>query len=333
MSSSSRPPTSRAARPARTNSLVRHNGHEFGFVLTGTLRVVVGFDEFILGPATRSRSRRPRRTASATRGIEPCVPSGSSEGAGVGLREEVPDDRRQADGPTREDDAAGTKRRNSDRRGQQAMTADVRPRARALVAGSRASAEGTSPAGCSTRGGTSRGLPPAPESRWPHKPGRRRPGGRRSGAAAVRGTAPTHVFYATWSRQADGGRELRVNGRMLRNLLDATAAGRIRAPCRARHRAQALPRAVRGVRQGPARHAVFRRAAAAARTRTSITRRRTSCSRPPSATASPGRVHRPHTLIGWALGNAMNMAVTLAVYAAICRETGRRFGYPGSREQ
>jgi transcriptional regulator with XRE-family HTH domain len=31
-------------------SLVRHNGHEFGHVLSGTLRVVVGFDEYILGP-------------------------------------------------------------------------------------------------------------------------------------------------------------------------------------------------------------------------------------------------------------------------------------------
>jgi len=29
---------------------VRHNGHEFGYVLEGTLRVVVGFDEFVLGP-------------------------------------------------------------------------------------------------------------------------------------------------------------------------------------------------------------------------------------------------------------------------------------------
>jgi nucleoside-diphosphate-sugar epimerase len=44
-------------------------------------------------------------------------------------------------------------------------------------------------------------------------------------------------------------------------------------------------------------------------------------------------VHRPHTLIGWALGNAMNMGVTLAVYGAICRETGRGFQFPGSREQ
>ena len=31
-------------------AFVRHNGHEFGHVLSGTLRVVVGFDEFVLGP-------------------------------------------------------------------------------------------------------------------------------------------------------------------------------------------------------------------------------------------------------------------------------------------
>ncbi len=44
-------------------------------------------------------------------------------------------------------------------------------------------------------------------------------------------------------------------------------------------------------------------------------------------------VHRPHTMIGLAIGNAMNMAVTLAVYASICRETGRPFVYPGSQQQ
>lgn len=32
------------------DALVRHNGTEFGHVLSGTLRVVVGFDEFILEP-------------------------------------------------------------------------------------------------------------------------------------------------------------------------------------------------------------------------------------------------------------------------------------------
>ena len=44
-------------------------------------------------------------------------------------------------------------------------------------------------------------------------------------------------------------------------------------------------------------------------------------------------VHRAHTVIGYALGNAMNMGVTLAVYATICRETGRPFAFPGSQQQ
>ena len=44
-------------------------------------------------------------------------------------------------------------------------------------------------------------------------------------------------------------------------------------------------------------------------------------------------VHRPHTLIGFAIGNAMNMAVTLACYASICKHTDKPFVYPGSPEQ
>lgn len=45
------------------------------------------------------------------------------------------------------------------------------------------------------------------------------------------------------------------------------------------------------------------------------------------------KLHRPHTLIGFAIGNAMNMAVTLAVNASICNRTGRSFLFPGSHEQ
>lgn len=44
-------------------------------------------------------------------------------------------------------------------------------------------------------------------------------------------------------------------------------------------------------------------------------------------------VHRPHTVIGKAIGNAMNMGTTLAVYATLCRETGRPFAFPGSAAQ
>jgi len=32
------------------DALVRHSGHEFGHILSGTLRVIVGFDEYVLGP-------------------------------------------------------------------------------------------------------------------------------------------------------------------------------------------------------------------------------------------------------------------------------------------
>ncbi|GAB3674275.1 SDR family oxidoreductase [Salinisphaera aquimarina] len=44
-------------------------------------------------------------------------------------------------------------------------------------------------------------------------------------------------------------------------------------------------------------------------------------------------VHRPHTLIGSARSNVMNMGVTIAVYASICRASGRPFVFPGSTTQ
>jgi hypothetical protein len=44
-------------------------------------------------------------------------------------------------------------------------------------------------------------------------------------------------------------------------------------------------------------------------------------------------VHRPHTIVGYAIGNAMNMGTTLAVYATICRKSGRPFVFPESSTQ
>ncbi|HET8811132.1 MAG TPA: SDR family oxidoreductase [Gaiella sp.] len=151
-------------------------------------------------------------------------------------------------------------------------------------------------------------------------------------AAAVRGTAPTHVFFTTWSRRSTEAENCDVNGRMLQNLLDAVAGERS-----VRHVAL-----VTGLKHylGPFE------AYAKAQPDTPFSEEQ---ARLPyenfyyvqedvlfAAAARDGftwTVHRPHTLIGWALGNAMNMGVTLAVYGAICRETGRGFQFPGSREQ
>lgn len=44
-------------------------------------------------------------------------------------------------------------------------------------------------------------------------------------------------------------------------------------------------------------------------------------------------VHRAHTVFGFAVGNAMNMALTLGVYAEICQETSAPFVFPGSETQ
>lgn len=44
-------------------------------------------------------------------------------------------------------------------------------------------------------------------------------------------------------------------------------------------------------------------------------------------------IHRPHTIIGKATGNLMNMGSTLAVYATICKEKGLPFRWPGSEAQ
>lgn len=44
-------------------------------------------------------------------------------------------------------------------------------------------------------------------------------------------------------------------------------------------------------------------------------------------------VHRAHTVFGFAVDNAMNMVLTLSVYATICKELGLPFIFPGSTEQ
>ncbi len=151
-------------------------------------------------------------------------------------------------------------------------------------------------------------------------------------ASAVRGTAPTHVFFTTWSRRPTEAENCDVNGRMLQNLLDGVApegsVAHVALVTGLKHylgpfEAYAKAQPDTPFSEDQARlpyenfYYVQEDVLFAASERDGFT----------------WSVHRPHTLIGWALGNAMNMGVTLAVYGAICRETGRGFRFPGSREQ
>lgn len=151
--------------------------------------------------------------------------------------------------------------------------------------------------------------------------------------SALSTVAPTHLFLTTWARQASEAENIRVNAQMVRNVLDA-----VRASDTVRHVALvtglkhylgpfeaygkgALPQTPFREEQGRLDVENFYYAqedelfAAAARD------------------GFTWSVHRPHTVTGVAVGNAMNMATTLAVYASICRFTGRPFRFPGSAVQ
>ena len=153
-------------------------------------------------------------------------------------------------------------------------------------------------------------------------------------ATALADVAPTHVFLTSWMRQDTEAENIRVNGAMVRNLLDAlspkqsvqhvalvTGLKHYLGPFDSYARAGSLPPTPLREEQPrlPIENFYYAQEdevyAAAARDGFSWS------------------IHRPHTIIGQAVGNLMNMGTTLAVYASICKETGRPFQWPGSEAQ
>ncbi|TGN68774.1 SDR family oxidoreductase [Paracoccus liaowanqingii] len=141
----------------------------------------------------------------------------------------------------------------------------------------------------------------------------------------------THVFYCTWSRQPSEDENVRVNAVMIRNLFNGIADAPVK------HAAL-----VTGLKHYLGSFDDYAKV-------TPYTPFLENSPRLPGPNFYYAQedvlfekaqeqgftwsVHRPHTMIGFVIGNAMNMAVTLAVYASICKATGRPFVYPGSPEQ
>lgn len=153
-------------------------------------------------------------------------------------------------------------------------------------------------------------------------------------ATALAGVAPTHVFITSWMRNDTEAENIRVNSALVRNVLavlasshsvqhvalvtglkhylgpfEAYATGGLLPPTPLR---EELPRLNLDNFYYAQEDEVY---AAAARD------------------GFTWSIHRPHTIIGQAVGNLMNMGTTLAVYASICKETGRPFRWPGSQAQ
>lgn len=152
-------------------------------------------------------------------------------------------------------------------------------------------------------------------------------------ASALAETCPTHLFITTWSRQATEAENIRVNAAMVRNLLEALRPGGS-----LRHAAL-----VTGLKhylgpfeaygKGVLPQTPFREEQGRLDVENFYYAQEDELFAAAERNGFTWSVHRPHTIIGKAVGNAMNMGTTLAVYATICRETGRPFRFPGSAAQ
>ncbi|MBR0870113.1 SDR family oxidoreductase [Bradyrhizobium tropiciagri] len=144
---------------------------------------------------------------------------------------------------------------------------------------------------------------------------------------------PSHVFFTSWVRQATEAENIRVNGTIVRNVLDALRPARS-----LRHFAL-----VTGLKhylgpfesygQGKLPQTPFREDQPRLELANFYYAQEDEVFAAAERDGFSWSVHRPHTIIGKAIGNAMNMGTTLAVYASICGATGRPFYFPGSPTQ
>jgi nucleoside-diphosphate-sugar epimerase len=151
--------------------------------------------------------------------------------------------------------------------------------------------------------------------------------------AAVKDVRPTDVFFTTWMRQATETENIRVNGAMVRNLLDALSGeGTVKHVGLVTGLKHYLgPFEAYGKGTLPA--TPFREEQPRLEVENFYYAQEDEVFAAAERDGFGWSVHRPHTMIGYALGNAMNMGVTLAVYATICKETDRPFVFPGSSVQ
>lgn len=151
--------------------------------------------------------------------------------------------------------------------------------------------------------------------------------------AALKGLRPEAVFITTWARQATEAENIRVNRAMVHNLLDALRpAGTVRHAALVTGLKHYLgPFEAYG--RGALPHTPFREDQGRLDVENFYYAQEDEVFAAAARDGFAWSVHRPHTVIGQAVGNAMNMGTTLATYATLCLETGRPFRFPGSAQQ
>jgi nucleoside-diphosphate-sugar epimerase len=152
-------------------------------------------------------------------------------------------------------------------------------------------------------------------------------------ATALRGIHPTHVFITTWMRQPTEAENIKVNRVMVRNLLDAVPKAKTVEHVGLVTGLKHYLGPFEAYGKGKMPPTPFREEQGRLDVENFYYAQEDELFSAAKRDGFGWSVHRPHTIIGYALGNAMNMGVTLAVYASICHETGRPFVFPGSPVQ
>jgi nucleoside-diphosphate-sugar epimerase len=150
--------------------------------------------------------------------------------------------------------------------------------------------------------------------------------------ASLAGVDLTHVSLTTWVRRATEEENIAPNGALVRNLL-----GALKPSDSLRHVAL-----VTGLKHYLGPFGDYAKAQVESPLREEIPRlpapnffyaQEDELFEAARRRGFTWSVHRSHTTIGYSLGTSMNMGVTLAAYATICRETDRPFVFPGSLQQ
>ncbi|KNH17872.1 NAD-dependent dehydratase [Arthrobacter sp. ZBG10] len=151
-------------------------------------------------------------------------------------------------------------------------------------------------------------------------------------AGALAGAEPTHVFFTAWARQDSEEENIRVNAAMLRNLLRALAHAPVEHVALMTGLKHYLgPFESYGA--GPVPDTPFREEEPRLPVPNFYYAQEDELWAAAARQGFRWSVHRSHTVIGHAVGNAMNMGLTLAAQATLCKELGKPFIFPGSETQ
>ncbi len=151
---------------------------------------------------------------------------------------------------------------------------------------------------------------------------------------AVRGLEPSHIYLTAWSRRPTEEENIKVNAGMVRTVLEAIApAGSVKHVALVTGLKHYLGPFEAYVKGGVSPPTPLREEQARLDLPNFYYNQEDELYAASKRDGFTWSVHRPHTIIGKAIGNAMNMGTTLAAYASICKEIGRPFRFPGSEAQ